>query len=147
MKRICLCFAILLLLSLAACGGAAPQPEAVERSAPAEVVVADAAPVQPEAPAEQQDGPKTETSSQEAAEAEPVAEPDPEPPLASDPEPAQESAGKEEQEYVLNTNTRKFHKPTCASVDDIKESNRKDVVAARDDLIAQGYKPCGRCKP
>lgn len=147
MKRICLCVTILLLLSLTACGGAAPQPEAIERSAPAEIVAADAAPVQVEEPSEQQDEPEAEAASSESVEAEPVADPAPEPVLTSDPEPAQESAGKEEQEYVLNTNTRKFHKPTCASVGDIKESNRKDVVAARDDLIAQGYKPCGRCKP
>ena len=114
---------------------------------PAEIVAADAAPVQVEEPSEQQDEPETESASPESAEAEPVADPAPEPVLTSDPEPAQEDPGKEEQEFVLNTNTKKFHKPTCSSVSDIKESNRKDVVAARDDLIAQGYKPCGRCKP
>ena len=49
--------------------------------------------------------------------------------------------------YVLNTNTMKFHSPPCGSVSDIKQENREDVTAVRDDLIAQGYTPCGRCKP
>lgn len=49
--------------------------------------------------------------------------------------------------YVLNTNTKRFHKPTCSSVTDIKEKNRRDVEADRDELVAQGYAPCKRCKP
>ena len=44
-------------------------------------------------------------------------------------------------------NTMKFHYPTCSSVKDIKEGNRKDVHATRDSIIAQGYAPCGKCKP
>lgn len=53
----------------------------------------------------------------------------------------------DEQEYVLNTGTRKFHLPTCTSVADMKQENRQDVTASRENLIAQGYEPCGRCKP
>ncbi len=53
----------------------------------------------------------------------------------------------DEQDYVLNTGTRKFHLPTCASVADMKQENRQDVTASREILIAQGYEPCGRCKP
>ena len=52
-----------------------------------------------------------------------------------------------EQEYVLNTNTRKFHNPDCASVDDMKEKNKEVYTGSREDLISQGYEPCGRCKP
>ena len=52
-----------------------------------------------------------------------------------------------EQTYILNTNTHKFHYPTCSSVDDMKESNKQTYTGTRDDLIAQGYEPCGRCKP
>lgn len=51
------------------------------------------------------------------------------------------------QEYVLNTNTHKFHRPECASADDIKESNRQEVEDARENLINQGYDPCARCQP
>ena len=58
-----------------------------------------------------------------------------------------EAASASEGSYVLNTGTMKFHTPDCASVGDIKEENRRDVTARRDDLVAQGYAPCGRCKP
>jgi len=49
--------------------------------------------------------------------------------------------------YILNTNTKKFHKPSCSSVDDMKESNKAEFVGDRSDAIAKGYDPCGRCKP
>jgi DNA-entry nuclease len=52
-----------------------------------------------------------------------------------------------EADYILNTNTKKFHYPSCSSVDEMKEKNKKEYVGSRDDLIAQGYSPCGRCKP
>ena len=49
--------------------------------------------------------------------------------------------------YVLNTGTHKFQLPDCASVRSMKEENRQDYTGTRDDLIAQGYAPCGSCKP
>ena len=49
--------------------------------------------------------------------------------------------------YVLNTGNKKFHLPDCASVAQTKAENREDYFGARGDLIAQGYEPCGRCKP
>lgn len=49
--------------------------------------------------------------------------------------------------YVLNTNTLKFHLPTCSSVTDIKAKNRKSATTTRSKLIAQGYTPCSRCNP
>ena len=52
-----------------------------------------------------------------------------------------------EKDWVLNTNTLKFHKPSCSSVKDIKDANRRDVHMTRDDVIAQGYQPCGKCNP
>ncbi len=51
------------------------------------------------------------------------------------------------QNYVLNTNTKKFHFPGCKSVKQMKEKNRKDVVSTRENIIAQGYDPCGNCDP
>ena len=50
-------------------------------------------------------------------------------------------------DYVLNTNSKKFHLPTCGSVTQMKSANRKDVHDSRDALIAQGYAPCKRCNP
>ena len=52
-----------------------------------------------------------------------------------------------EQTYILNTNTHKFHDPSCPSVEDMKDSNKETYTGSRDDLIAQGYEPCGQCKP
>jgi len=52
-----------------------------------------------------------------------------------------------EQTYILNTNTHKFHDPSCSCVDDIKDSNKETYTGSRDNLIAQGYEPCGQCKP
>ena len=49
--------------------------------------------------------------------------------------------------YVLNTNTKKFHYPTCRSVSQMAEKNKKAVTASRDEIIADGYSPCGNCKP
>jgi len=49
--------------------------------------------------------------------------------------------------YILNTNTKKFHEPSCSSVDDMKESNKAEFVGDRSEVIARGYDPCGRCKP
>lgn len=49
--------------------------------------------------------------------------------------------------YVLNTNTRKFHLPSCKSVAQIKESNRSEFTGTRDEVIEQGYSPCGNCRP
>lgn len=52
-----------------------------------------------------------------------------------------------EMDYVLNTNTHKFHYPTCPSVDDMKEKNKQYYHGSREDLINQGYSSCGNCQP
>ncbi len=49
--------------------------------------------------------------------------------------------------YVLNTSSKKFHIPTCSSVAGIKENNKKEFNGSRDELILDGYTPCGSCKP
>lgn len=61
----------------------------------------------------------------------------------------QETASQEsaQQHYVLNTNSKKFHLPDCSSVDDMSPKNKKDYMGTREDLINQGYDPCGRCNP
>ena len=50
-------------------------------------------------------------------------------------------------DYVVNINTGKFHYPTCSSVKKMKESNKMFYTRMRDDLISQGYSPCGNCHP
>lgn len=46
--------------------------------------------------------------------------------------------------YVLNTKTKKFHRPTCNS---LPTTNRQDSSESRDSIIAQGYVPCKKCNP
>ena len=49
--------------------------------------------------------------------------------------------------YVLNTNTKKFHLPSCSSVAKMKDSNKQSFTGTRQDLIDKGYSPCGKCNP
>ena len=49
--------------------------------------------------------------------------------------------------YVLNTNSHKFHLPSCSSVETISPKNRKDVNESREQIISEGYAPCKRCNP
>lgn len=51
------------------------------------------------------------------------------------------------QEYIVNRNTGKFHYPGCSSVKKMKESNKLTVRATREEMIADGYSPCGNCRP
>ena len=54
---------------------------------------------------------------------------------------------KEAVTYVINTNTHKFHLPDCGSAKEIKPQNRKEFTGTREEAVAQGYDPCGRCNP
>ena len=49
--------------------------------------------------------------------------------------------------YVLNTNTKKFHYPSCPSVDQMKSKNKKVVTEKREKIMRDGYTPCKRCNP
>ena len=51
------------------------------------------------------------------------------------------------EDYVLNTSTMKFHYPSCSSVKKIAPQNYETSNSSRDELISQGYSPCGKCKP
>lgn len=50
-------------------------------------------------------------------------------------------------EYVVNTDSGKFHLATCSSAQTLSDENKLVYTGSRDDLAAQGYTPCGRCKP
>ena len=49
--------------------------------------------------------------------------------------------------YVLNKNTKKFHYPNCPSVKQMLEKNKEVVNSTREEIISDGYSPCGRCHP
>lgn len=53
----------------------------------------------------------------------------------------------EQAEYVMNMNTKKFHLPSCASVEDISPGNKANFTGSREELLAAGYEPCKRCNP
>lgn len=56
-------------------------------------------------------------------------------------------AEEQKRDYVLNTSSKKFHRPDCPSVDSMSEKNRQEYHGTREELIAQGYEPCGSCNP
>lgn len=56
-------------------------------------------------------------------------------------------AEEQETDYVLNTSSKKFHLPDCPSVDSMSGKNRQEYHGTREELIAQGYEPCGSCHP
>lgn len=49
--------------------------------------------------------------------------------------------------YIVNTSTKKFHKPSCRYAKEIKEENKKTYFGLKDSLINNGFEPCGSCKP
>lgn len=49
--------------------------------------------------------------------------------------------------YILNTHTLKFHRTDCEAVEKMSERNREVSHLSREELIGQGYSPCGACKP
>ena len=49
--------------------------------------------------------------------------------------------------YILNTSSKKFHRPDCSGAASMSEANRQTYTGSRDELIAQGYSPCGQCDP
>ena len=76
----------------------------------------------------------------------PTTPPDTEPPAETS-APTTEPAEENKLDYVVNKSSKKFHYPSCSSAKQIKETNRWDYFGTRDDLISQGYSPCGRCHP
>ena len=53
----------------------------------------------------------------------------------------------QEQNYILNIKSLKFHYPNCSGVSTMKEHNKQEFYGSRDTLIEMGYSPCGICNP
>ena len=63
-------------------------------------------------------------------------------------ETAAETGGETAEEtYVLNTKSMKFHRPDCSGAQSMSSANRQDFTGSRETLLAEGYSPCGQCKP
>ena len=58
-----------------------------------------------------------------------------------------ETDGSQVMDYVLNKRSKKFHFPTCSSVSTMSEANKGFYTGSRDQLIKDGYEPCGSCNP
>ncbi len=52
-----------------------------------------------------------------------------------------------ENTYILNTSSKKFHTEDCSGADDMNPANREEFEGTRKELIDDGYKPCGSCRP
>ncbi len=61
--------------------------------------------------------------------------------------PAQTEQVQTQEDYILNTNTKKFHNPGCRWVKQMKDSNKEAFSGSRDDVINKGYSACGTCNP
>lgn len=53
----------------------------------------------------------------------------------------------EQQTYVLNKRSHKFHRPECDSVQSMSPSNKEEFTGLRQTLIDEGYTPCRSCNP
>ena len=140
-----------LLLLLPSCGTPAQtavpyvtesQPDATETTAPEERLTETTAAPTTEPPTEPTTEPPTEPPTETTAET-------PTETTLSETTAGETTAAAEgeAQEYVVNTNSGKFHYPTCDSVKDMKAKNRSDRVCTRDDLLTEGFVPCKRCNP
>ena len=50
-------------------------------------------------------------------------------------------------DYVANKNSKKFHLPSCTWVAKMSSTNKEYITATHDEMIANGYSPCGTCNP
>lgn len=50
-------------------------------------------------------------------------------------------------EYVLNISSMKFHLPDCEAIEKMSEKNKEIAEKSREELINEGYVPCGICDP
>lgn len=64
-----------------------------------------------------------------------------------DEQPAKSESKVNEQSYILNTGSHKFHKPDCSGAKQISSKNRKAYSGSREELLKAGYSPCSICKP
>lgn len=53
----------------------------------------------------------------------------------------------EAREYIVNTNTGRFHLAECPNAKRIQPQNRKNRAGPREKLLSEGYVPAGCCDP
>lgn len=50
-------------------------------------------------------------------------------------------------EYIINTNSKKFHTTDCGNAASIADKNKEVTNKSRDELISEGYAPAKCCNP
>ena len=53
----------------------------------------------------------------------------------------------EDETYICNTGTMKYHTPDCSSAIEMKAKNKKVYTGSEEKLEAEGYSPCKNCNP
>lgn len=59
----------------------------------------------------------------------------------------EESKTENTHKYIINLESKKFHKISCSSAFWIDNKNKKIFIGSYKELIAQGYSPCKNCNP
>ena len=67
--------------------------------------------------------------------------------IAETTETTTEISSESQSDYILNTNSMKFHYPSCHAAEKISDKNKKEYYGTRDVVVEQGYKSCGICNP
>lgn len=57
------------------------------------------------------------------------------------------STALEAQKYIVNDNSKKFHRISCSSVKKMSSNNRVVLVGSKDELVNKGYAACKVCNP
>ena len=161
------------LISMSGACGSEPEGESEDRSMPAVETVAEkpevaqvdkgselVAEVLPTAEVTKATVPEPTATPEQTATPEPTAtpkptpEPTPEPTATPKPTPVPTEESVIDRsvvpvgtDYILNTNTKKFHYPSCSSVKQMKDKNKEYYNGTREECINMGYDPCGRCDP
>ena len=144
MKRVTTGLLALCLLLLCSCSSAIfppPSPSPSYRG-----TLPSQEPTQSQAPDLEESAPSSKAV--ETATPSPTPKPTPEPTPAPTPTPEPTPTPTPQQvarTWVLNTNTRKIHYPSCSSVSRIAAQNYATSTASIDELLARGYTRCGRC--
>jgi serine/threonine protein kinase len=58
----------------------------------------------------------------------------------------QKPSGESVHPFIVNTNTKVYHRPDCSHVTSIAERHRA-TVASESDAVSKGFQPCGFCQP
>lgn len=98
------------------------------------------APSEPEQPSEPAE-PAQPSDPQPEPDPDPVTEPEPEPEPDPEPEPEPQEPEENEQIVYITETGEKYHRGSCRYLKDSK------IEISLSDAIAQGYTPCGVCKP